>query len=116
MPDLQIKALRIARNMTALELADAVGVGRTYITNVENGRANPSLDVLCSIADALNADVSDLFVKPGLPVMRKVFADPQLVGVVRGFMDLPQSMRDHACRYMRMLREEHAAGKGKGAP
>ncbi|MBN9527934.1 MAG: helix-turn-helix transcriptional regulator [Alphaproteobacteria bacterium] len=43
------------------ELADRAGKDRTYISGIERGRRNPTLDVLQSIADALGVDLDVLF-------------------------------------------------------
>jgi transcriptional regulator with XRE-family HTH domain len=41
-------------------LALDAGLHRTYLTTVERGMRNPSLETLCRIANALGCDVSDL--------------------------------------------------------
>ena len=41
-------------------LALDAGLHRTYLTTVERGMRNPSLETLCRIASALNCDVADL--------------------------------------------------------
>lgn len=50
-------------------LADAVGVSRAYISTVESGRANPSLDLVSRVADRLGIDI-DLLARPPLVVAR----------------------------------------------
>ena len=42
-------------------LADRSGLHRTYISQLERGRRNPTLDVISRIAAALNVDLPDLF-------------------------------------------------------
>ena len=54
--------LRHAHNFSQEELADRSGLSVSYLRDVEHGRANPSLDVLESIANALKVDLSMLFV------------------------------------------------------
>jgi transcriptional regulator with XRE-family HTH domain len=41
-------------------LALDAGLHRTYLTTVERGMRNPSLETLCRIAVALGCDVADL--------------------------------------------------------
>jgi transcriptional regulator with XRE-family HTH domain len=43
--------------------ADACGIDRTYASQIERGIANPSLEVLCRIADALEISLTDLLSK-----------------------------------------------------
>ncbi len=53
--------------MTQQQLADAVGVARGYIAMVEGGRANPSLDLVTRVAEALEMQV-DLVVRPPMVI------------------------------------------------
>lgn len=45
--------------------AHKAGLDRTYVSGVERGRRNPTLEVLYRLADALEVEVRDLF--PGKP-------------------------------------------------
>lgn len=49
--------------MTQQQLADAVGIARGYIATLESGRANPSLNLVTRVAEALDMDV-DLVIRP----------------------------------------------------
>ncbi len=56
---------RIADRRTKLgigqeRLALDAGLHRTYLTTVERGMRNPSLETLCRISTALGCDVADL--------------------------------------------------------
>ena len=64
----RLKTLREKTGWTPTELADSVGVSRTCITAVENGSYDPSLFLACDIAEALNANVTEVFP----PVSRRV--------------------------------------------
>jgi transcriptional regulator with XRE-family HTH domain len=55
-----IKRLREAQNLTQQELADASGVPRPTIANLESGTANPTLSVLLKVAAALSASIEEL--------------------------------------------------------
>lgn len=50
-------------------LADAVGVSRAYISTIESGRANPSLDLVSRVADRLGIEI-DLLARPPLILAR----------------------------------------------
>ena len=55
-----VKALRKSREMTQEEFADFAGIDRTYASQIERAIANPSLSVLCKIADVFEVDLKDL--------------------------------------------------------
>lgn len=56
-----IKKFRITRGMTQAELAYMASVSSQFISNVERGvKANPRLDTLTRVADALGVSVSKL--------------------------------------------------------
>lgn len=43
------------------EFAEVLGLSRTHIGHIEQGRRNPSMDVLVKIARKLKVEVSELF-------------------------------------------------------
>lgn len=47
----QLKALRTSKNMTQEELAAALKITRTRLSNFEQGLREPELDLLIAIAD-----------------------------------------------------------------
>jgi transcriptional regulator with XRE-family HTH domain len=47
--------------MTQEEFADRCGFARTYMSRIETGGANPSLDAIQTLADGLKLDLSTLF-------------------------------------------------------
>jgi transcriptional regulator with XRE-family HTH domain len=57
----RIRELRLATGMTQEAFADHCGFARTYMSRVETGGANPSLDAIKVFADALSIDLSALF-------------------------------------------------------
>jgi transcriptional regulator with XRE-family HTH domain len=56
----RVKILRVQRGMTAKSLAEATEVSPSMISKIENDVANPSYDLLRSIAAALNTSLSSL--------------------------------------------------------
>lgn len=56
-----IKRLRTARGLTQEKLAVDADIDLTYAGGIERGRRNPSLEVLGRIANALSADITELF-------------------------------------------------------
>lgn len=56
-----IRNIRQQRNMSQEELADLCGLHRTYISDVELGKRNVSLENIERIADALNVSLTEVF-------------------------------------------------------
>lgn len=57
----KVREVREKRGLTQEELALAIGNGsKQYISSIENGAKNITIDVLCRIANALNVKVNDL--------------------------------------------------------
>lgn len=57
-------AIRERRSEVGLSLEEAsslLGVGRARLARVEEGRADPTFDLLLSLADALDTTLSELF-------------------------------------------------------
>jgi transcriptional regulator with XRE-family HTH domain len=57
----RVRALRLATGMTQEAFADRCGFARTYMSRIETGGANPSLDAIKTLADALKVELSVLF-------------------------------------------------------
>ncbi|MBD9537306.1 helix-turn-helix transcriptional regulator [Stenotrophomonas sp. STM01] len=55
-----IRELRLAEGLSQEKLALEAGIDRTYISQIERSVGNPSLLVLCKLADRLGADVATL--------------------------------------------------------
>ncbi len=55
-----VRDLRHVRNLSQRQLAARMGVPRTYISKIENGKAMPTLSSLDRLARALNVDMSAL--------------------------------------------------------
>jgi transcriptional regulator with XRE-family HTH domain len=55
-----LRKLRLKKKMSQVDLATALNVDRAYISNIENGRMNPTLFTLEKIAGALGISMSEL--------------------------------------------------------
>jgi transcriptional regulator with XRE-family HTH domain len=58
---LRVKALRNSIDMSQEAFADKCGFARSYMSRIERGRANPSLDAIEILADGLGVTVKQLF-------------------------------------------------------
>lgn len=59
----KLKALRLANRMTLKELAKKAGCTDAYLSQLERGRANPSIMILKKVASALQVKVVDFFIE-----------------------------------------------------
>jgi transcriptional regulator with XRE-family HTH domain len=55
-----LRKWRLKKSMSQGDLATALSVDRAYISNIENGRMNPTLSTLERIANALGISIKDL--------------------------------------------------------
>ena len=55
-----LKKLRLKNKLSQGDLAKMLNVNRAYISNIENGRMNPTLSTLEKIAGALGVSSSEL--------------------------------------------------------
>lgn len=51
------------RGLTQQELADAAGIGKSYVSQIESGAKTGSVKCLRRLADALRVDIDDLVVE-----------------------------------------------------
>lgn len=58
-----LKKIRTKKKMSQGDIARALGVDRGYISNIENGKKNPTLATLQKIANALGVEVDNLLKK-----------------------------------------------------
>jgi len=59
----KLKSLRLANRMTLKQLAKKAGCTDAYLSQLERGRANPSIMILKKIAAALQVKVVDFFLE-----------------------------------------------------
>ncbi len=59
-----IRKYRTRRKLSQDALAQLVGLTRTSLTNIENGRQHPPLHIICDIAEQLEVDVTVLLPRP----------------------------------------------------
>ena len=57
----RVRELRLASGLKQDEFADKCGFARSYMSRIETGGANPSLDAIQTIATALRVSVRELF-------------------------------------------------------
>jgi transcriptional regulator with XRE-family HTH domain len=104
-----VRALRQARGMTQVQIANAAAIPRATWANLEAGAANPTLTVLHRVATALAVSIEELLAPPrtaaahhplatltvkkrGSVVVRRLLPHP-LPGVELDRMELPPGAR-----------------------
>ncbi len=55
-----LKVFRIKKNITQTELAKTLGVDKSFISNIESGKTNPTLATITSLAQALGVSTNEL--------------------------------------------------------
>ena len=56
-----LRLIRLDAGMTQLDLGNAAGMGRTYITELETGERNPTLLAIWQLATALGVSPRSFF-------------------------------------------------------
>ena len=57
----RISELRKNRHLTQDQLAEKVGINPKYVSSIERGKENPTLDTFINIADSLDVNIGELF-------------------------------------------------------
>lgn len=57
----RIKALRKQKGWSQERLAERVGISTQYLSNIERGKENPTLDLLLRLADSLRVSPAEIF-------------------------------------------------------
>lgn len=57
----KIRQRRKAAKLSLREFGLMTGIDYAYLSNIENGKANATVDVLAKIADGLGVTIKDLF-------------------------------------------------------
>ncbi len=55
-----LKSLRTGKDITQSQLANLIGVDKSFVSNIENGKTNPTLQTITSIAKVLGVSPADL--------------------------------------------------------
>lgn len=105
-----VRQTRTQQNMSQRELADAAGLSRSYVCDIERGRGNePSLATLDKLAGALGASRSDLMQASGLIDKALVPKESEEERrILQLFRDLTEDGQEQVMRYVRFIHaDEH---------
>ena len=56
-----LKRIRLDKDIKQVEIAKILKVDRSFISNIENGKTNPTLSTITSLAKALGVSTNELF-------------------------------------------------------
>lgn len=57
----RISRLRSGQGLTQEELAERIGINPKYLSSIERGKENPTLQTLIKTSEALDVDFSEMF-------------------------------------------------------
>ncbi|WP_022698121.1 helix-turn-helix domain-containing protein [Euryhalocaulis caribicus] len=104
----RITELRLAKNQSLQQVADAVGVSKTHIWKIEKGRApNPSMDLVRRLADHFGKSVAYLVGEDA----EALDEDVQLQRMFRQAKDLNESERRILDEMMQSLLKNRSTPK-----
>ncbi len=55
-----VNRLRLRRQLTQDDLAESAQIDRRYVQRIENGTANPGLEIICRVKTALRVSWAEL--------------------------------------------------------
>lgn len=55
-----LKEIRTKKSITQIEVAKQLGVDRSFVSNIENGKNNPTLSTLTKLAQVLGVSTNEL--------------------------------------------------------
>lgn len=62
MIELRIKEIRLKKELTQEELSQMSGISTSYISELESNLKIPTILTLCKLADALQVEVTELYI------------------------------------------------------
>jgi DNA-binding XRE family transcriptional regulator len=75
-----IRVWREYRRLTLEQLADATGISKPYLSQIENGRRHATVDVLCRLAGALAIDLDQIVPAGGAITKKRPKRTPRRAG------------------------------------
>jgi transcriptional regulator with XRE-family HTH domain len=58
---MRIQSLRRSHKMSQEGLAEKMGISPKYLSSIERGKENPTLDTFIKLAESLDVEISELF-------------------------------------------------------
>ena len=58
---IRIKKIRNSKELTQEKLAELVGINSKYLSSIERGKENPTLNTVLKLAESLNVNPNEIF-------------------------------------------------------
>ena len=117
---LELRRLRLAREWNQTELAYHAGLAPSVISQIENGKRDPTARTLRKLAKALEVEVGDLFPKAQAPLFREPpdheRPPEERRAVWEAAVDEARRLRETGWAQMWKARSEWHASKNRGEP
>lgn len=97
-----MKLLRTANDMTQEQVADFLGVGRSAYSNYEDGRREPSLEVLEKFASLMGCDLATLYEEDEEAVKSQLICAFRTDGMSKEDMEEIASFKRLVLSYLKM--------------
>ncbi len=55
-----LKRIRVGKGITQGDIVRALGISRSFVSNIENGKTNPTLSTISKLAKALGVTTDEL--------------------------------------------------------
>jgi transcriptional regulator with XRE-family HTH domain len=55
-----LKKIRLSKGIRQVKIAKMLGVDRSFVSNIENGKNNPTLSTIANLAKALGVSTNEL--------------------------------------------------------
>ncbi len=126
----RIKLCRKGAGLTLKQMSELVGVSSSFLSDIENGRSNPSLQRLETVAEKLGTSVSWLMgeedirepsgtyrVSEWVAALQRLMSFPEfkeVIGYLEDFPDWDSTDRDELMGYLRakkLFREKNKSKK-----
>ncbi len=59
---INIKIARIKKGLSQRELCRLIGIGRTTLSKLENGKGNPNMEVMIKLSKTLDTPIEELLI------------------------------------------------------
>lgn len=110
----RLRKLRLQRRMSQRGLAKRSGISNATISQIESGKANPSVAVLKSILVTLKMDLAEFFAEEADGSDQVIFRASELLEIGRGKVSYRQVGRRLEGRAIQILHECYAPGAATG--
>lgn len=112
---LQLRELRLSRQISQRELAKRAGVPNATISLIESNKLNPSVGTLKRVLEGIPISMSEFFSLPGGSRRKYLFKSSELVEIGTGAISFRQVGQNLRGRSLQILHERYEPGADTGS-